>query len=57
MHYLTHQHKYQNIFDNDNDIAKKPRTAMDFSSFYALSSRDNKLLSGYLDITKVVFSW
>ena len=36
---------------------RKLRTAMDFSFFNALLSRDNDLLSGYLDITKVVFSW
>ena len=28
-----------------------------FSFFYALLSRDNDLLSGYLDITAFVFSW
>ena len=34
---------------------RNPRTAMDFSVFCALLSCDNDLLSGYLDMTKVVF--
>ena len=35
---------------------RKPRTAIDYLFFYALLSRDNDLLSRYLDITKIVFS-
>ena len=38
-------------------ILRKPRTARNFSFFNILLSRDNDLLSRYLDITKVVFSW
>ena len=42
-----------NCYDKCSSI-RKPRTAMDFSYFYAQLSHDD-YLSRYLDITKIVF--
>ena len=53
MHFASERNKV--CFTHSTNL-RKPRTAIDYLFFYALLSRDNDLLSRFLDITKVVFS-
>ena len=49
--------KWEYYFTQELRIIRKLRTAMDFSFFIAVLSRGYDLLSRYLDITKIIFSW